>query len=50
MKRVPDGGWLRPGPDQVYLPTAALVLEVVSPGDDTWKKVPFYAKHGWTNC
>jgi Uma2 family endonuclease len=26
--------------------TAALVIEIVSPGDDTWRKVPFYAKHG----
>lgn len=43
--RVPDGGWLRPGPDQVYLPTAALVLEVVSPNDDTWEKLGFYARH-----
>ena len=43
--RVPDGGWLRPGPDQVYLPTAALVLEVVSPDDDTWEKLGFYARH-----
>jgi Uma2 family endonuclease len=30
----------------VYLPTAALVLEVVSPGDETWEKLGFYAAHG----
>ena len=43
--RVPDGGLLRPGPDAVYLPTAALVVEIVSPGDDTWEKLGFYAAH-----
>ena len=43
--RVPDGGWLRPGPDKVYLPTAALVVEIVSPDDDTWEKLDFYAAH-----
>jgi len=29
----------------VYLPTAALVVEIVSPGDDTWEKLGFYAAH-----
>jgi Uma2 family endonuclease len=29
----------------VCLPTAALVVEIVSPGDETWDKLPFYAKH-----
>ena len=43
--RVPDGGILRPGRDDVYLPTAALVVEVVSPDDDTWEKLGFYARH-----
>jgi Uma2 family endonuclease len=43
--RVPDGALLRPGPDAVYLPTAALVVEIVSPGDDTWEKLGFYAGH-----
>jgi Uma2 family endonuclease len=42
--RVPDGGLLRPGPADVYVPTAALAIEIVSPGDDTWDKLPFYAK------
>jgi hypothetical protein len=27
--------------DRVYVPTAALVVEVVSPGDDSWNKLPF---------
>lgn len=44
--RVPDGALVRPGPDAVYLPTAALVLEIVSPGDETWEKLDFYAAHG----
>jgi Uma2 family endonuclease len=25
---------------------AALVAEIVSPGDETWEKLPFYAEHG----
>jgi Uma2 family endonuclease len=29
----------------VYLPTAALVVEIVSPGDDAWEKLEFYAAH-----
>lgn len=44
--RVPDAALLRPGPDAVYLPSAALVVEIVSPGDETWAKLPFYASHG----
>lgn len=43
--RVPDGGLFRPGPDEVYASTAALVVEVISSGDDTWGKLPFYARH-----
>ncbi len=44
--RVPDGGLHRPGAGGVWHPTAALVVEIISPGDDTWKKLPFYAAHG----
>ena len=44
--RVPDGGLFRPGPDEVYMSTAALVVEIVSPDDETWEKLPFYAAHG----
>jgi Uma2 family endonuclease len=43
--RVPDGGLLRPGPDEPYYPTAALVIEIVSPNDKTWEKLDFYAAH-----
>ena len=43
--RVPDGGLFHPGPDEVYMSTAALVVEIVSPGDQTWEKLAFYAAH-----
>ncbi len=43
--RVPDGGLHRGRPFGVWHPTAALVLEIVSPGDETWEKLPFYAAH-----
>jgi Uma2 family endonuclease len=43
--RVPDGGLLRPGASGVWLHTAALVVEIVSPGDETWQKLSFYAAH-----
>ncbi len=43
--RVPDGGILRPTPDQLYYSTAALVVEIVSPYDETWAKLPFYSAH-----
>lgn len=43
--RVPDGGIHRQRPTGVWHPTAALVVEIVSPGDETWEKLPFYAAH-----
>lgn len=43
--RVPDGGVHRPGAAGTWLTTAAIVVEIVSPGDETWEKLPFYAKH-----
>ncbi len=43
--RVPDSGMLRPGPDRLYYPTAALVVEILSPEDESWAKLPFYAAH-----
>ena len=43
--RVPDGGLHRTQPRGVWHATAALVIEVVSPGDETWAKLPFYAAH-----
>lgn len=43
--RVPDGALHRPGATGTWHPTAELVVEVVSPGDETWEKLPFYAAH-----
>jgi Uma2 family endonuclease len=43
--RVPDGGLHRPGAEGTWLHTAAVVVEIVSPGDETWQKLPFYALH-----
>ncbi|HEY7932742.1 MAG TPA: Uma2 family endonuclease [Solirubrobacteraceae bacterium] len=43
--RVPDGGLHRGVPRGIYQPTAALVVEIVSPGDESWVKLPFYAAH-----
>lgn len=44
--RVPDGGLHRGRPIGVFLPTAAVVVEVVSSGDETYDKFGFYAEHG----
>jgi Uma2 family endonuclease len=43
--RVPDGGLHRPGAEGVWLHTAALVVEIISPGDEAWQKLSFYAAH-----
>jgi Uma2 family endonuclease len=44
--RVPDHAYLRPDQaDAVYLTTAAIVVEIVSPGDESWLKFDFYAAH-----
>lgn len=43
--RVPDGGLHRGRPTGVYLPTAAVVVEIVSPDDETYDKFGFYAAH-----
>ncbi len=44
--RVPDGGYLRSIPDNVWVPTAAIVVEILSPYDETLDKLPHYAAHG----
>ena len=44
--RVPDLGWHRGAPPALYYDTAALVVEVVSPGDESHRKLGFYARHG----
>jgi Uma2 family endonuclease len=43
--RVPDGGVHRERPRGVWHTTAALVVEIVSPGDESWQKLQFYAAH-----
>lgn len=43
--RVPDAALHRPGAHGVWHSTAALVVEVASPGDESWEKLPFYAAH-----
>jgi Uma2 family endonuclease len=43
--RVPDGGIHRTLPRGAWHTTAALVVEIVSPGDESWQKLPFYAAH-----
>lgn len=44
--RVPDGGLHRQRPRGVWHATAALVVEVLSPDDESWDKLPFYARQG----
>jgi Uma2 family endonuclease len=43
--RVPDLSLHRPGAAEQWHPTVALALEIVSPGDETWEKLPFYTAH-----
>ncbi len=44
--RVPDHCWVRELPDSKHLPTAAIVVEVLSPDDETFDELPFYAAQG----
>ena len=41
----PTEASLYPEPARLYYPTAALVVEIVSPNDESWAKLPFYAAH-----
>lgn len=43
--RIADGMFEREPSSGAWATTAALVLEIVSPGDDNWGKLPFYAAH-----
>lgn len=44
--RVPDLSLHRPTAAQPqWNPTAALAIEIVSPGDKSWDKLPFYTAH-----
>ena len=44
--RVPDGGFHRASPAGAWVSQATIVLEVVSPDDETFEKFGFYARHG----
>lgn len=43
--RVPDFAIVRPGGSEQWHSTAALCGEILSPNDETWDKLPFYAAH-----
>jgi hypothetical protein len=43
--RVPDGGLHRPGAAGVWHATAAVVVEILAPDDESLQKLPFYAEH-----
>lgn len=43
--RVPDGGLHRSRPRGIWFATAAVVVEILSPGDESREKLPFYAAH-----
>jgi Uma2 family endonuclease len=43
--RIPDRGLYHPEVEGDWQATATLVVEIVSPGDSTWEKLPFYAAH-----
>jgi Uma2 family endonuclease len=44
--RVPDLGIHRAVADEFWLPTTAMVVEVLSPDDESWLKFDHYAAHG----
>jgi Uma2 family endonuclease len=43
--RVPDLGYHRDFLTATFVPTATIVVEVVSPDDETYAKLPFFAAH-----
>lgn len=44
--RVPDRAYLRTTGVDLYQPTAAIIVEIVSPGDETRRKFDFYYNAG----
>lgn len=44
--RVPDRGYHRGQPRGTWVAAAALVVEIISPDDETYEKFGFYAEHG----
>jgi Uma2 family endonuclease len=43
--RVPDLSLHRPGAAEQWHPTVALAVEILSPRDNAWEKLAFYADH-----
>jgi len=43
--RIPDLGVHRERPHGTWIATAAIAVEILSPEDQTWDKLPFYARH-----
>jgi Uma2 family endonuclease len=43
--RVPDYGLHRDNDPRTWVPTAAVVVEIISPDDESWAKLDFYAAH-----
>jgi Uma2 family endonuclease len=43
--RVPDRGYRRTQESRTWYPTAAIVVEIISPDDESWAKLDFYAAH-----
>lgn len=41
--RIPDGGLFVPGTEGIWIHTVPMVIEVVSPGDESWEKLPYFA-------
>lgn len=44
--RVPDRGYLQELGPGSFLPTATVVVEILSPDDESYEKLPFYAAQG----
>lgn len=44
--RVPDRAYHRDRPTGTWVATAAIVVEIVSPDDETYEKFAFYGAHG----
>jgi Uma2 family endonuclease len=44
--RVPDRAYLHAREPRAFQPSAAIVVEIVAPGDETYAKLDFYAAQG----
>ena len=44
--RVPDRAYLAGRATTTFVPTAVVVVEILSPNDETWLKLDHYAAHG----